>query len=145
MMGLGWIELLVILGFVALFVLFVAIVMLAVRSGGMSSRSLGWRSDGLPPPISADLYEQLEDLVRHNRKIEAIRRVRHATGAGLKEAKAAVDAIAAGTYTLATREDLAARVRALKAGGRAEQAVLLVRGETGMSQAEAETFVEAIG
>jgi hypothetical protein len=145
MWGLGWIELLVILGFVALFVLILAIVILAVRSGGASSRSIGWRSDGLPPPISADLYDQIEALLRANRKIEAIRRVRHATGAGLREAKAAVDAIQAGNYTAAPRDDLAARVRALKADGRAEQAVLLVRGETGMSQSEAEIFVESIG
>jgi ribosomal protein L7/L12 len=144
-MGLGPIEILVILGFVALFALIVAIIVLAARAGATSSHSLAWRSNGLPPPISTELYEQVLGLVRVRRKIEAIRVVRLQTGATLREAKTAVDAIAAGTYTTAPREDLAARVRALKADGRAAQAILLVRGETGMSQAEAETFVEAIG
>ncbi|MFJ2033008.1 hypothetical protein [Streptosporangium sp. NPDC087985] len=40
--------------------------------------------------------------------------------------------------------DLATRVRLLKDVGRAEQAVLLVRGETGMSGPDAQRFVESI-
>ncbi|MBO3749728.1 hypothetical protein J5X84_26915 [Streptosporangiaceae bacterium NEAU-GS5] len=140
----GLVELLVILGFVALFALIVAIIFLAARAGATANRRLAWRSDGLPPPISADLYDRIAELIRAGRKIEAIRLVRQHTGSGLKEAKVAVDSIAAGTYLDPPHDDLAARVRALKAGGRAEQAIMLVRGETGMSEAEAEAFVAAI-
>ncbi|MBB4919131.1 hypothetical protein ACFY19_00025 [Streptosporangium saharense] len=41
--------------------------------------------------------------------------------------------------------DLASRVHDLKVSGRAEQAVLLVRGETGMTEPDARRFVDAIG
>ncbi|MFD0884650.1 hypothetical protein ACFQ08_08805 [Streptosporangium algeriense] len=41
--------------------------------------------------------------------------------------------------------DLAARVHDLKISGRAEQAVLLVRGETGMTEPDARRFVDAVG
>ena len=40
--------------------------------------------------------------------------------------------------------DLATRVRELKAAGRAEQAIHLVRGETGMGQREAELFLDSL-
>ncbi|GAA2776076.1 hypothetical protein [Nonomuraea dietziae] len=40
--------------------------------------------------------------------------------------------------------DLATRVRELKAAGREQQAVHLVIGETGMTQGEAQTFVQAL-
>ncbi|OUC82557.1 hypothetical protein CA984_41195, partial [Streptosporangium minutum] len=40
--------------------------------------------------------------------------------------------------------DLATRVRLLKTAGRSAQAVLLVRGETGMSEPDAQRFVDAI-
>ncbi|MFF4415571.1 hypothetical protein ACFYY8_23820 [Streptosporangium sp. NPDC001559] len=41
--------------------------------------------------------------------------------------------------------DLASRVHDLKVSGRAEQAVLLVRGETGMTEPDARRFVDAVG
>lgn len=37
--------------------------------------------------------EEIRDLIRQNRKIEAIKRLRDATGLGLKEAKDAVEAL----------------------------------------------------
>lgn len=37
--------------------------------------------------------EEIRELVRQNRKIEAIKRLRDATGLGLKEAKDAVEAL----------------------------------------------------
>ena len=46
--------------------------------------------------------------------------------------------------TTAEKEDLAARVRRLKADGRRDQAIFLVRGETGMDHDEASAFVDAI-
>lgn len=40
--------------------------------------------------------------------------------------------------------DLADRARALKAAGRTEQAIHLVRGETGMDEAQAVAFVNSL-
>jgi large subunit ribosomal protein L7/L12 len=37
--------------------------------------------------------DEIRELIRQNRKIEAIKRLRDATGLGLKEAKDAVDAL----------------------------------------------------
>jgi len=44
--------------------------------------------------ISAERHDQITDLLRRNRKIEAIRLYRETTGIGLKEAKDAVEEIA---------------------------------------------------
>jgi hypothetical protein len=104
----------------------------------------------LAPPVSDDLQGQAYALASQGKKIHAIKLVRQHTGLGLKEAKAYVDALAAGRnppplgHAGFAREDLAARVRRLKSDGRAEQAVFLVRGETGMEQADAEAFVHQL-
>ncbi|MBB2910517.1 hypothetical protein FHS43_001780 [Streptosporangium becharense] len=47
-------------------------------------------------------------------------------------------------YPGAGGADLATRVRELKSAGRTEQAVHLVRGETGMGRREAELFVDGL-
>ncbi|MEU6431850.1 ribosomal protein L7/L12 [Microbispora sp. NPDC046973] len=100
------------------------------------------------PPVSADLQHRVRELYADNKKIEAIKLVREQTGLGLKEAKDLTEALASGRPLPVApahgRPDLASRVRELKAAGRGEQAVFLVRGETGMGQSEAERFVEAI-
>jgi len=43
--------------------------------------------------ISAERHDQITDLLRQNRKVEAIRLYRETTGVGLKEAKDAVEEI----------------------------------------------------
>ncbi|GAA5051901.1 hypothetical protein HNP84_006360 [Thermocatellispora tengchongensis] len=109
------------------------------------------------PPVGADLTERVRWLCERGRQIHAIKLVREEIpGIGLKEAKDAVDAIAAGrpsplpprigrpVLRPAATGDLAERVRALKAAGRTEQAVFLVRGETGMNEGEASAFVAAV-
>jgi ribosomal protein L7/L12 len=56
------------------------------------------RAESLPQgkgEVIADLEEDLLEHLREGRKIEAIRRYRQATNAGLKEAKDAVEALAA--------------------------------------------------
>lgn len=48
------------------------------------------------PAVPVDIAiddEEIRELIRQNRKIEAIRRLRDATGLGLKEAKDAVEAL----------------------------------------------------
>ena len=48
-----------------------------------------------PAPSATPFEQELLDLLRQGRKIEAIKRYREATGVGLKEAKDAVEALAA--------------------------------------------------
>ena len=57
------------------------------------------RRTGMGAPVGGipdDLYREIQDLLRKDGKIEAVKRVRERTGWGLKEAKDAVDAVAAG-------------------------------------------------
>lgn len=97
-----------------------------------------------------ELEHRVHELVAQNAPIQAIKLVRQQTGLGLKEAKAYVDDLAAGRLprqrpiTRGTNGDLAGRVRKLIQDGYGEQAVLLVRGETGMSQDEAERFIASL-
>ncbi|MEZ0070958.1 ribosomal protein L7/L12 [Planotetraspora sp. GP83] len=148
--GLGVTELLIV-GLVGLIFLgLVLVVFLAARAGARPSTRLAWRSATLPPPVSADLQNHVRHLYVAGRKIEAIKVIREETGLGLKEAKSLAEALASGRVipTAPTgdpaRPDLASRARELKAAGRTEQAVFLVRGETGMGQSEAEAFIDAL-
>ncbi|GAA0373103.1 hypothetical protein GCM10009530_24240 [Microbispora corallina] len=129
-------------------VFLVAIVLIAARAGARPAGPLAWRSPGLLPPISAELQLRVRELYAEGRKIEAIKLVREQTGLGLKEAKAVADTLGSGNPLPMPaghgQSDLASRVRELKAAGRTEQAVYLVRGETGMGQTEAETFVDTL-
>ncbi len=133
-------------------VVLAVVVALAARAGARPSTRLAWRTPGLVPPISHDLQDRVRELCSERKKIHAIKLVREETGLGLKEAKDVVDALEAGRPVpvdvpgepSARRLDLASRVRQLKADGRTEQAIFLVRGETGMTQDEAETFVDAL-
>ncbi|MFF3665594.1 ribosomal protein L7/L12 [Microtetraspora malaysiensis] len=125
------------------------VIVLAARAGARPSARLAWRTPGLMPPIPRDLQERVRELCAEGKKIHAIKALRDGTGLSLKEAKDVVDALDAGRSVPTPQPDgqpgdLASRVRELKAAGRAEQAVFLVRGETGMSQTEAETFVDAL-
>ncbi|GAA1285990.1 hypothetical protein Psi02_56270 [Planotetraspora silvatica] len=141
------IELVVLVLAALLTVAALVVVLAAVRTGARPSTSLGWRSPGLPPPISADLQNRVRALIAEGRKTQAIKVVREETGIGPREGKNVVDAIAAGQPipgVTPTPSDLASRVRELKAAGRTQQAVLLVRDETGMGQVEAEAFINAL-
>lgn len=66
------------------------------------------------PPRTADLEEQLCALLRDGRKIEAIKVYREAAGVGLKEAKDAVEGLAA-RRGIADRGGCAGRAAALLA------------------------------
>lgn len=106
-----------------------------------------------PAYAPEELDGALRELIRRDRKIQAIKLLREHTGMSLKQAKDAVDGLAAGRplhppvitrQHPAPQEDLATRARRLKQSGRAEQAVFLVRGETGMDEADATLFVESL-
>jgi hypothetical protein len=109
----------------------------------------------LEPPQQPQLTEHLQlrarELIGQGKIIAAIKLIREETGLSLKEAKLAADNLAAGRtlpvpggYGSPVRANLAERVRELKSAGRGEQALLLVRGETGMSHGEAAAFVAAV-
>ncbi|MBG0823219.1 50S ribosomal protein L7/L12 [Planomonospora sp. ID91781] len=144
MPNLGPMELLIIGSFLAL--LAVAAIALMRRSARPSTPA--------PRLDPAELHHRVRDLTAQGRAIQAIKLIREQTGLGLADAKRYADDVAAGRAPLppggaqgVTRRggaDLAGRVRELKAAGRAEQALFLVRGETGMAEADARRFVDAI-
>ncbi|GAA3164363.1 ribosomal protein L7/L12 [Nonomuraea roseoviolacea] len=150
-MNIGAPEILVLFSFVVLFVAAIAAVAITrgVRSG---------TPPRIPHPVSP---QELDARVRHlaatGQPIHAIKLLRQHTGMGLKEAKDAVDGLAHGRpirhpalqsppapQPARHTGDLASRVRALKRDGRADQAVFLVRGETGMDHDEATAFVDSV-
>jgi large subunit ribosomal protein L7/L12 len=85
-------------------------------------------------------------LVRDGRKIEAIKLYRDMTGAGLKEAKDAVEALERGGSPSTTREtsgDDPEILNLLRAGQKI-RAIKLYREKTGVGLAEAKNAVEAL-
>jgi ribosomal protein L7/L12 len=97
------------------------------------------------PATDADLAS----LVRQGQKIEAIKRYRAQTGAGLAEAKAAVEAIERGEKPptvpgAVPPNDVDADLWDLMKKGEKIQAIKLYRERTGAGLAEAKRAVEAI-
>ena len=96
----------------------------------------------------ANFDAELRTLLTEGRKIEAIKRYREETGAGLAEAKDAIEALERG-QPLATSEpvdtSLETEIVSLLEQGRKIQAVKVYRERTGTSLKEAKDAVEAIG
>lgn len=135
-------------------VIAIAVVLVVTAAARAGRTSVTHMSTGGPLPPH-DLESALRTLIADGKQIHAIKLLRQHTGLGLKSAKDAVEAMAAGRDHPAlarlrppapalARPDLATRVRELKAAGRTEQAVHLVIGETGMSLGDAETFVRTL-
>ena len=102
----------------------------------------------------ADFEEEIRQLLNSGNKIQAIKTYREKTGAGLAEAKEAVEALAAGDSfdSQALREnapaddsDLADEVKELIVQGNPILAVKLVRERTGRSLKESKELVDQIG
>ncbi|GAA0966938.1 hypothetical protein GCM10009555_009940 [Acrocarpospora macrocephala] len=149
MFGIGITELVVILVVIVVIVIIAGVIVLAVRAGGRPSATLAWRTPGFLPPVPEHIQGRIRELAAEGRKIDAIRLLRQETGLRLKEAKTITEAIAAGRFVPTPPDrpgaaDLATRVLELKAAGNTEQAIHLVRGETGMSHEQAEAFVSLI-
>ena len=99
--------------------------------------------------IDENLAEEIRELVSSGNKIAAVKRYREETGAGLAEAKTAVETLAKGG-TLPERgelddSDLNAEVIRLLGQGEKIQAVKLVRERTGVGLKEAKVKAEQIG
>lgn len=96
------------------------------------------------------LPDHIADLIRAGRKIEAIKLIREETGVGLKEAKEAVDRLAAGMEPLlapspaVASNALPAEVEALARAGKRIEAIKRLRDQTGMGLKEAKEQVEAV-
>ncbi|MFI6478752.1 hypothetical protein ACIBH1_12530 [Nonomuraea sp. NPDC050663] len=127
------------------------------------ARSAKARSRASIPRRHLDPHEldtTVQTLVTDGQHIQAIKLVRENTGMRLVDAKNLIDGVARGQsllqhpaiQRLAPRQphiaphgpDLATRVRDLKAAGRTEQAIFLVRGETGMDEEAATKFVDIL-
>lgn len=101
------------------------------------------------PGDDADLESRLRSLLEQGRKIEAIKEYREATGAGLAEAKNAVEALEAGQTLPAKGSQKAPagfekELVALLEQGKKIQAIKLYREQTGTGLKEAKDAVEAI-
>jgi ribosomal protein L7/L12 len=92
--------------------------------------------------VPASTRGRAEELLAKGRLIEAIKLVRQETRFGLKEAKDYCEALRDGR--LPPAGPLSERARALAEAGDRAGAVALVRGETGMSEHEAEKFLDAL-
>ncbi len=90
--------------------------------------------------------QQLAELIRQGRKIEAIKLVREQTGCGLAEAKAAVEKLERGEplEPAAPAGDLKEEVLTLVRAGRKLDAIKLYRERIGTGLKEAIDAVEAI-
>lgn len=97
-------------------------------------------------------YEEIADLIRQGRKLEAIKLLRETTGIGLKEAHDEIDRL---TAALGSEEPpppahrsstgLSNEVAALAQQGKKIEAIKLHRERTGLGLKEARDQVEALG
>jgi ribosomal protein L7/L12 len=97
-------------------------------------------------PTPGDLEDRVRSLLSQGRKIEAIKEYRGATGAGLKAAKDAVEALERGQPlpTPGTPDDLEQQLLPLLVGGQKIPAIKLYRERTGAGLKESKDAVEAL-
>lgn len=117
--------------------------------------------------ISKEAAEEIATLLKNNKRLEAIKELRAASGADLKRAKEVIDRVAAGqsfrsmvslkgeeqadsdidsdseTELKQIEEELDGRLRDLLAKGRKIDAIKLYREQTGASLKEAKEAIEA--
>ncbi len=94
-----------------------------------------------------ELEKQIRSLLEEGSKIEAIKRFREQTGAGIREAKDAVEALEQGRPPALPREldqDLEGAIAELLRTGRKIEAIKRFREQTGAELKEAKDAVEAL-
>ncbi len=95
-----------------------------------------------------DVLTAVQSALRAGEKIAAIKLYREATGVGLAEAKAAVEALEAGLPIAASAERMASAeddgVKAAVLAGRKIEAIKLYRAAMGVGLAEAKAAVEKL-
>ena len=125
--------------------------LLAAFAAGVVMLSLGRssrRRRSLPPEETEWDMQDVHAALAEGRKIEAIRRYRKITGAGLRDAKLAVDALEDGR-PLPPREGTPLpppddTVRQLAAGGQKIEAIKRYREQTGADLKDAKDVVESL-
>ncbi|TQF66326.1 hypothetical protein FK531_17565 [Rhodococcus spelaei] len=142
----GWLIVVLILVDVA-----VLTAWLVTRRGGPRTAT-GYTSATFIRRLDLETRERIERLVADHKNIHAIKVLRDATGLGLSEAKAAIDAVARGEWVPSAGLDTAPppagwallepEVRALKQSGEPIKAIKLLRDRTGMSLREAKQTVD---
>jgi len=104
---------------------------------------------GTQPPPSGDLDQRVRELLDQRQKIAAIKLYREETGAGLLEAKNAVEALASGSplpgQDRPIESDLEADILRLLKQGEKISAIKLYREQTGCGLKDAKDAVEALG
>ncbi|MCP2327275.1 ribosomal protein L7/L12 [Hamadaea flava] len=120
------------------------------RPDDLVSAQMAARVPGTPRPSANG--DEVAALLAEGKKIQAIKLYRELTGVGLKEAKDAVEAMAAGREPFAQvpfagrppAHDVAAQAAELKARGQIIPAIKLVREKTGLGLKEAKDFVDRL-
>jgi ribosomal protein L7/L12 len=134
---------------VAIVVLAACIVVALVVSA--SGRAKGPSVPVPPRPVDDATVREVTDLLARDRKIEAIKRLREATGAGLIEAKDRIEAWDAGgpaattPETSAVLDELAVEARRVRDSEGPIRAIKLVRERTGWGLADAKAYVDQLG
>ena len=104
---------------------------------------------GMQPSPSDDLEQRIRSLLDQDQKIAAIKLYREQTGAGLAEAKVAVESLQAGGGLHVSDKQLPegfeGEVLRLLGAGKKIPAIKLYRERTGVGLKEAKDAVEALG
>jgi ribosomal protein L7/L12 len=134
---------------VAIVVLAICIVVSLVMSG--IGRAKGPSVPVPPRPVDDATVREITDLLARDRKVQAIKRLREATGAGLVEAKDRIEAwdvagpAATMPETSAVLDELAVEARSVRDSSGPIRAIKLVRERTGWGLADAKAYVDRLG
>ncbi|MEU8797331.1 ribosomal protein L7/L12 [Spirillospora sp. NPDC048819] len=96
------------------------------------------------PPMHPEARERVIEMVRRGKYIPAVKFVREATGAGLKEAKEYVDGLRAEAFDRMVPPEIQAQARVLIAGSREKEAVKLVHQYIRLDTRAAKDYVRAL-
>ncbi|WP_433462131.1 ribosomal protein L7/L12 [Spirillospora sp. CA-128828] len=96
------------------------------------------------PYVLPEARERVIELVSRGQYLPAIKLVREATGAGLKEAKEYVDGLKGEAFGRVVPPEVQAKARALIADGRWKDAAKLVRRDTGLGLRASKDYVDAV-
>ena len=135
----------------------VVLVVLAVIGFVMvSRRNLRSRVDPTDITITPELAREVQDLYRQNKKLDAVKALRSATGLGLADAVRIADKLGAAGKPAATAGPAGAatagtigpdhqdEIRSLVAAGQQIQAIKKVRELTGMGLKDAKDYVDGL-
>ncbi|WP_144070251.1 hypothetical protein [Nonomuraea indica] len=148
-----WLEWLAVLTTCASLGTLIVVSRLRRRSAPSPAQAPGqwpWRQFGLPMPLPEETRARALVLLGEGRMADAARVIQEDTGLELEAAERHVVNMLAAARIRANVDDpwpddqLADRVGELVDAGHTERAILLIRGETGMSHADAENWMHEL-